>query len=204
MNTWVWTERAEARRCWWVCPLLRYVSMSLFEQLNPAASLCCLIAITFRQHVAAAQLEFGAGSPITLLSHDEKSNQKMSENWIRVKKCEEQAVRPSLCVCPVEPSGRFVPARWLWSISRQLLLPFPLLWSNPSLSNTVCFSDCYRSYSGDEAGGAGGSATSLITDLCDRKGAAGFIMYSNSCLYEIIKKENKQEQSGTCVFSILV
>ncbi len=60
---------------------------------------------------------------------------------------------------------------------QQLLLLYPLPWSNPSLSCAVCLSDRYRRHSGDEAASGGGSATSLIADLFGRKVGAGFIYY---------------------------
>lgn len=37
-------------------------------------------------------------------------------------------------------------------------LQYPLLWSNPSLSCTVCLEDRYHGRSGDEAASCGGSA----------------------------------------------
>lgn len=60
---------------------------------------------------------------------------------------------------------------------QQLLLLYPLLWSNPSLSCAVCLSDRYRRHSGNEAASGGGSATSLIMDLFGRKAVAGFVYY---------------------------
>lgn len=59
---------------------------------------------------------------------------------------------------------------------QQLLLLYPLLWSNPSLSCTVCLWDRYHSHSGDEAAGCGGSATSLVMDLFSTKGCSRFYL----------------------------
>lgn len=75
----------------------------------------CWLAYSTLQ--TAAQLERGE-SPITLLSRDEESNQKMRENWISNEKWKEEAVYLSFSFYPVELSGRFfVPVRRLSGIS---------------------------------------------------------------------------------------
>ncbi len=61
--------------------------MCLFRQLNTAASLCCVVADSLIQHVAPRYFKLlhswsEEESPIILLSCDEKSNQRMRENWI--------------------------------------------------------------------------------------------------------------------------
>lgn len=116
--------------------------------------------------------------PITPLSRDEKSNQKMRENWISKGNLERgETSHLSLCSYPAELRGAgvlfpFVDCRALpW---RRLSLLYPLLRSNPSLSCTVCLWDRYQPlrHWGSQLWSL---AASLIMDLCSANRLAGFI-----------------------------
>lgn len=144
--------------------------MCLFKQLNTAALLYCRLSLI--QHVAPQLLK-----RLHSWSEGGKSNYSAQPWWEKQSKDERKLDKQS----KVDEGRRsislfFPPAPRSWAgvlflfvdcralPQQQLLLLYPLLWSNPSPSCTVCLSDRYRSHSAAEAASGGGSATSLITE----------------------------------------
>lgn len=149
--------------------------MSLFKQLNSAASLCCLIAGLLLQHVAPQFFKL-------LHSWSQWKVQLLCSAVMRKPITDETKLdKQGKVEGGRQPTSLFLSALWRCTdvlflfadcralLRQQLLLLYPLVWSNPSLSCTVCLSDHYHSRSGDEAASGRGSATSLIKDPFNRK-----------------------------------
>lgn len=143
--------------------------------LQPHYATCCSSPLQ-----TAAQLERGASPNYSAQPWWEKQSE--DERKLDKQGKLEGGRRSSSLIfssCPVELRGTGVLFLFVdcGALPRQqLLLLYPLLWSNPSLSCTVCLWDRYHSHSGDEAAGCGGSATSSVMDLFSTKGCSRFYL----------------------------